>query len=508
MSVPIARPPSNTGGSSIATALLVCLFFILHLLLLDLPSINWEYAFGEGARYFLDGDPAHLEQYFDHEANTLAIPWLSFAIGRLLPTIALDHIPRLVSALGIPILAYAVLRVNRELAEKTNPCLLVSIVLLNPLVWTFASRGTADFLPAALAMFALALYWSSDRNGRGGIWRILSAGTILGLATVVKYHAILLLAGVTTEIAIRRRAQIGRMFVEWAAATVPALAVLGIYLLAVKIKFGFWLAPPHFVQVHGLNLAVGPDNVVSYAGYLILITVPLSLTIPWRRAMESKSRCAAAILLLAVAFVLGYFFLSDNGEMNLGPLDRYVSKAVANGALAMFAAVLPIRLAVGVTRPLFATRAAELWLGLAATILLFILTLSPTRPAQRYLLFVIPLFYFFLLARPRHHRATIAATILFSIALDGYILLNQAASGVASEEMAQRIGALGLLSSTDPGPIEGNVGNRFFPYRNEPKSFAVVAGDIDDNIAEVRYSVLPGVPFISKSYSLVRLQPQ
>ncbi len=495
-------------------ALLVCVFCAAHLSLLDLPTVNWEYAFSEGARYFSDGDPRHLQQYFNHEANTLAVPWLAFVIGRLLPGLDIDHLPRLVSVLGIPFLTYGLLRINREMAQRVNPNLqvnpnlLVSLVLLNPLVWTFAGRGTADFLPAALGVFALSLFWSGDEQSRFGLWRVASASTVLGLAAVLKYHAILLLPGVAVEIAIRRTPQFKRMLIEWTVAAAPALIVLGAYLLAVRIEFGFWLAPPLFVQRHGLNLADWPDNVLGYAGYLILITIPLSLAIPWPPSRNFSTRYSAATLLLTAAFVLGYFFLSDRGEMNLGPLDRYISKSVVNGALAMLSAILPIRLAMAVNVPTNSARVMALSVGTATTIVLFILALSPTRPAQRYLLFVIPLFYFFLLAPPRHHRMTIMGAILFSVVLDVYILLNQVASGVASEEMVQRIAALGLLSTTDPGLIEGNVGYRFFPYRDEQKSYAVVAGDVVGAIAEVHYSVFPGVPFIGKSYSLVRLGPR
>lgn len=506
MSERVTGSPSGSDHSSIIPALLVFLFCAAHLLLLDLPAINWEFAFSEGARYFSDGDPRHLEQYFAYEPNPLAVPWLAFAVGRLLPGLDLAHAPRLISVLGCPFLAYGLLRINRQLADKANPSLLVSIVLLNPLIWTFAGRGTADFLPAALGVFAFSLFYHDDEKSHPELWRVAWASMVLGLAAVVKYHALLLLPGVAAEIAIRRRRQFAGILVEWTVAAAPALVVLGAYLLAVRIEFGFWLAPPQYVQMHGLTLAEWPDNVVSYAGYLILIALPLSLTIPWRQTGKFRLRYGAAILLLAATFVLGYFFLSDKGEMNLGPLDRYISKSFVNGALAMFSAILPIRLAMGVNRPLSVTGTGTLVLGLAATIILFILALSPTRPAQRYLLFVLPLFYFFLLAPQRYHRATIVVTLAFSVALDVYIILNQVASGIASEEMVERITELGLLSRTDPGPIVANVGYRFFPYRNESKTFAVVSGDVEGGIAEVHYSVLPAVPVISKSYSLVPLQ--
>jgi hypothetical protein len=488
-----------------ALAGLTALFVVAHVLLLHLPMINWEYAFSEGARYFSDGDLEHLQQYFGHEANTLAVPWLAFAIHRLLPALDIDYAPRLVSSLGIPLLAWGLLRINRQLTEKANPYLLISIVLLNPLVWTYSGRGTADFLPAAVGVFALSLYWGGDEKKGLNLLPVAAASAVLGIAAVVKYHALLLLGGVVAEIAIRRAGNYRIILLEWTVATVPALVLLSAYLVAVKTEFGFWLTPPQFQQMLGLDIAAEPDNLLSYAGYLTLITAPLSLTIPWPRAVEFRSQYAAGILLLVVAFLLGYFFLADNGEMNLGPLDRYVNKSAANGVLAAFSALLPICLVMGVSRSGFAAKAATIKLGLAATIVLFILALSPTRPAQRYLLSVVPLYYFFFLAPQKHHRATIAATLLFSVTLDVYILLNQAASGIASEKMVQRIAELGLLSSTDPGPIEANVGDRFFPYRNEQKVFAVVAGDVDGRIAEVHYSAIPRVPFIGKSYSLVRL---
>jgi hypothetical protein len=142
---------------------------------------------------------------------------------------------------------------------------------------------------------------------------------------------------------------------------------------------------------------------------------------------------------------------------------------------------------------------------LEVAIIIFLLMLSLSRPAQRYLLFVIPLFYVVILLPPRLHRVMLASAILLSIALDIYILLNQVASGVAQEEMAARIAERGLLSKTDPGPLASNIGDRFFPFRNETKTFAVVAGDVEGKIVGVHYSVFPRVPFIGKTYSLVLL---
>jgi hypothetical protein len=72
--------------------------------------------------------------------------------------------------------------------------------------------------------------------------------------------------------------------------------------------------------------------------------------------------------------------------------------------------------------------------------------------------------------------------------------------------MTREIVERGLLRKTDPGPVAGNVGNQFFPYRSEEKTFAVVAGDVEGKVVGTYYSVFPRLPFIGKSYSLVRLK--
>ncbi|MGA8615100.1 MAG: hypothetical protein WB760_26165 [Xanthobacteraceae bacterium] len=500
---------AKTSPHAHTIAVPVCLvmaFAAAHLLLLDLPSVNMEWAFSDAAKYFSSGNRLYLDEYFDSEANTLAIPWLAFAIHWLVPALDINHIPRLLTDLGVPLLAFGLLRINRQLLEGTNPSLLISIVFLNPLVWTYSGRGTADFLPAALAVFAFSLFWDGDETNEQGIWRRMLASAVLGLAAVLKYHAMLLLAGVVAEIAIRRRWQYGRMVLESAASAIPGILIVSAYLLIVRIKFDFWVTPPAFQRQLGLNLIAAPDNFVSYMGYLALITFPLSFAVPWRWLRELRlGWVAVSVLGLTVAFAAGFFLLSDNGEMNLGPLDSYVNKHAANGFLVMLSVVCATCLAVGRDRSIFNAKGARL-LGLEAAIIFFLLALSLSRPAQRYLLFVIPFFYLSMLLPRKHHRVMLASTILLSVVLDVYILLNQVASGVAQEEMAARIAERGLLSKTDPGPIAANVGDRFFPFRREKKTFAVVAGDVEGKIVGVRYSVFPQVPFIGKAYSLMPLQ--
>jgi hypothetical protein len=477
-----------------------------HLVYLGAPPVNMEFSFIEAGKYFSTGDPLQLAQYFHYEANTLGFPWLVFAIHWLLPGVPIEQIPRLVSIASVPLLAAALLRINRQLGDRINPYLLLLVALLNPLEWTFAGRGTADFIPAALGIFALSLFWNGDRQDRSGVWRRLLASAILGIAAVIKYHAVLLLAGVIVETAFRRRTQYGKILLEWTVSAGPAVIIVAAYVLLIRKLYGFWLTPPEFQNVHRLDWADATNNLSSYAGFLILLTIPFSLALPWRWLAQSRTRLGTAVLIVIAAFLFGFFFVPDNFEINLGPLDPYIGKHLLNGALAVLSIVLALHFAFGLERRgMRGTELARI-AGLAAAILFFIVALSFSRPSQRYLLFVVPLFYFFLLPPLRYPRPMWAFALVMSIMLDIYIVLNQIASGVAAIRMTDRIAALGLMSQTFAPVLDPHVGERFFPYLNDEKAYEVVAYNAPNKIAGVRYSVFPGIPFIGKTYSLIPLQ--
>jgi hypothetical protein len=319
-----------------------------------------------------------------------------------------------------------------------------------------------------------------------------------------------LLGVVVAEIVILRRTQPQKLLLECAISALPAVFVVALYLIIARNAFGFWVTPPTYQQMLAVNLSNGINNFVSYAGYLVLITLPLPLALlyPVAPAARTPIEYAVAFLLLLAASCAGYFLLVDTGEMNFGLLDAYIDKRVANGALAVLSVIAAAGLVINVRRSPPGSEEHAYIDGLAAGVVLFILALSFTMPAQRYLIFVVPLFLLLILPRASSYRWIVAVAVLLSVALDLYITLNQVVSGTASVEMLRRIVDLGLLSKTSPEAIAPHVGGFFFPYRKDDKYFVVVAGDRSDKLASAS-SVFPLVPFISRTYSLVPLeQPQ
>ena len=162
---------------------------MLHLLMLSLPPVNLEFVFADAAKYFIN--PANvqlIEQYFYYQANTLGVPGLSAILLKVVPSMDALIAVRVVSIMGIALFGWSLIRIAQYLGRPLNSALLW-VMLLNPLIWTYSGRGTADFLPAAVGLCSVALALGMP----GKTSRLLLAGLVMGVAAVLKYHELALL---------------------------------------------------------------------------------------------------------------------------------------------------------------------------------------------------------------------------------------------------------------------------------------------------------------------------
>lgn len=480
-----------------AVALVTALAITAHLALIGLPFINFEWAFSDAARYFSVHQPDLLVRYFRVEANTLGIPALAFVIHCLLPFLKIDFCTRLISISGFALLAYALLGINERTGFTLSAPLLIAIVLLNPLVWTFGGRGIADLFPATLALCAVALFWNpADRATTRTLAIIL-----FGVAIVLKYHAVLLLPLVWLEVLTRPGTNRKRAVARLCAISCAIMLLPAIYVVAVRHSLGFWLAPPQFQSKHHLLLSptFAITNFISYAGYLALLLMPFSLLPLWKHAhsLSGFIRLMAALLLL---FALGYAFLLPNGEMSFGPLDRYLNLHIVNGAFTLCAGLFAFCIFDGLQGARANSSSYRYMLCLAAGIVLFIGVLSFTLPGQRYLLFVLPLAYYFVARAMAGRRSMITLAIVLSIALNAFISANQVATGQAAAEMMKQIRDKGYLPLTEPGTLGIQTDDEFPLAYNPPARYTVVLGKAPDGIVVVDKRPFP---FAHKAYSLV-----
>ena len=492
----ISQTPSYHRGA----LLVILIAILLHVSLIWLPGINLEWVFADGAKYFESHDPALLKHYFLLEANTLGMPFLGSVFHRILPFLDYNAVLRILSASSFLLLGYSLLKLHALLERDYNPAVLLAVVFLNPLVWTFGGRGTADLFPAALTLLAITLFWQPDSSRL----RLAVAITAYGAAIALKYHAALLLPLVGLEILTRPGANIRKALLHVGFIVVLILAIPAFYILLAKRLYGFWLVPPQFRAIHeaNLNLTSIVMNLIGYAAYLSLLLLPYSLGAIWKRANTTRKALTTLVAALAVFFA-GAYCVRIGAEMRFGPLDAYINPRIYSGVFLVFAAIFVLlSKEILLDAP---TPSARRYLScMFAGIIIFVAILSLTRPAQRYLLFVLPVSYFLVMTRNRSGKYLTGATILVYAVLILFITLNQVATGRVAERMVEQIQARGLLSDTEPGKlIMGTAGNRFPDQVNgvTRKRYTVISGNSPKAIVTVESHP---APLVCKVLSLVR----
>jgi 4-amino-4-deoxy-L-arabinose transferase-like glycosyltransferase len=144
---------------------------------------------------------------------------------------------RLLNVAGVLMLSFSVLLISRHFG-KNNLLTILALILLNPLIWSFSGRATADFFPMALGVFAIALTLVK----RDLLILSLAAGIIFGVAAVLKYHVLsllIILAAIHFGNELSKQSLV-RVFIF----SITAIGMVGLYILKVHFIFGFWVTPP------------------------------------------------------------------------------------------------------------------------------------------------------------------------------------------------------------------------------------------------------------------------
>ena len=492
---------TQTSSQRRSTFLVILMAALLHLSLLWLPGINQEWVFADGAKYFESHDPILLKHYFLMQANTLGTPFLASVLHRLLPFLDQNAVLRLLSAASFLLLGYSLLKLYSLLELDYNPALLLAVVFLNPLIWTFGGRGTADLFPAALTLFAITLFWQAENFPL----RLFIAIVIYGIAITLKYHAALLLPLIGLEGLTRPGANIRQASLRYIFIVALILVIPVTYIIVAKQLYGFWFLPPELRARHGANLSLISIvmNMIGYAGYLSLLLVPYSLFAVWERVNTTRKALTTLVVTIAI-FIAGFYGVRLGEEMRFGPLDAYVDPRIYNGAFLVFAAIF-VLLSKDILLKTTSRSARRYVLCLVLGVFLFMAILSFTRPAQRYLLFVLPLAYFFVMNKSRSGKFITGTTVFLYGMLSLFITLSQVATGTVAQDMVQQITARGLLDDTEAGALMGTAGNRFPDQVNGAahKHFTVIAGNSPKAIFTVESHP---APLVRKVLSLVRYE--
>ena len=382
--------------------LIILTFFFGHLLYLDTPFVNLEWVYKAGTQYYTTWDATFLNIYLSNQANPITYSFFSSIFVSLFGDNYINY--RLLALFGGCLILISYIKYN-------SPFLLLMIAL-NPLVWVYSGRAYSELLSVGLLVLAIELHKSGYIKGIIG-----------GISASVKYHSILFAApywGLTWLDSIFIKKEIDFKNTYFISALFSTLVFI-IFLISYFYLYDIWIVPDKYKATLALKPTAFLNNFFSYGFYLsalFFVTIPHLL-----RHTSLKTHLIALSISLPLAIIN-----QDNGEMNFGSLDQILGSHV----------ILLVKI-IGFWNFLLCLDIFirnKKYRVLALTIIFYIAVLSATRPAQRYLLFIIP-FWALLISQSdmKLHSLFKWGYISILLCLAIFTSLYQVANAKASEDV-------------------------------------------------------------------------
>ena len=135
------------NNSKIYSIVFIILFLFFHLLYINTPFVNYEWAYRLGTQSIVSSNENLLKLYFNNQANTIIYSFLSAVPLSIIGDQYATY--RIISLFG-GILTLVLL-------IRHNNFFLIICVGLNPLIWIYSGRAYSEVLSVGIMMLALEL---------------------------------------------------------------------------------------------------------------------------------------------------------------------------------------------------------------------------------------------------------------------------------------------------------------------------------------------------------------
>ncbi len=459
--------------SLIALALLFC---ALHLIYANTPLINYEYTMLEAGRYFFD--PSHqagLEIYLMTQGNPFGYPWIVSALLKLgLPASYLvTRLPALIGYLLILLSVSVWLEFfKKEQRPSDRPGLashwLYCFLSLSPMIWIYSGRATADILPAGLGLLSISLLMRSFT-----VISVATSALLFSLAFIVKYNVAFLGLGILLPLLVWPKATMKERLLKtalWGSIAASCAILYGLYTF--KSHGFFYLNPRYNNGFFSGYLTSAPQIAFLYLSFLGLMTFPLPLLMgsPGKKSWLVPGIVSAGVTALMIAFPY-----AKEGELSYGFMSRIPFHFLIEPAL-LFVGLMSCLLLIQ-RAALDVLRRDRFSIFIAAALLPYLFVLFMMRPAQRYIILILPVLMAYCFMRIQSSffpKKALAAVILGFILVDGISAGFQVSQATAAENVAKWLKSRNLTEQTIPEEIMGHSFHFFLPYRfDTPKRYVV-----------------------------------
>ena len=465
--------------------------FILHILAINFYPINFEYTFIEGMNYAVQNfDKKIITVYFQNQANTFFFPFVGSIIKYIFPYIDPQYIAKFLSASGYFFLGFGIVNLHRILKTKYPLSILLIIIFLNPLIWTFGYRGTPDFLAASIAIYSVSLILDKSIS----IFKNYIGFFLLGVAIALKpitgifYITFLIFL-------LKRKISINEKLKELFLSGLITFIIPIIYFLLIYINFKFFLTPTYYSNAlfgNTFTLFNYLNNFILYCGFLYCLCAPILIV---NFFYETIYNYLFIFIIGILFFFIGYNFLNSQPEISFGSnIFTFINTRIILGIFCMsFFYFVYYYFKKKDKNYLF------------FTIFLFLLLISAILPAQRYLLVIIPLMLLFYLNKKNLINILVISCFIY-IPINFILLAQNYNSGHLTHQAIKYAEANNLVDNTCFQSIEANLPGDYLNKQKVncgPRQFHVIS--IDDNNSSIVFTFENKFLFISKKLYLVRV---
>ncbi len=228
--------------------------------------------------------------------------------------------------------------------------------------------------------------------------------------------------------------------------------------------FGFLITPPSFSEIFEPSTKVYLVTFISYLGFIFFLSYPFFLKTIFLYFSESYTKNILFYLLI----ILLCIYISQNfdfklTEMNFGFISAFIDDRIFEVVI-LFNSFLFIFLTWLILRGNNKTKL----LILIISTLVFVLIMSFTHSAQRYLMILVPLIYVFFI---RHKISLFSrlSTLSLYIMINLMIFGNFYNNNKAINEIISYLNNNNILEDTHPGYIGQHALNNFTEFHSGNK---------------------------------------
>jgi hypothetical protein len=425
-------------------------YLIFHLLLIKNYPLNFEYSFFNGLKYYDNFDKFYIKQFFDDNANTFGFPFFVGVFYLIFKTENLLYYTKIISIFSYILYLIGFIKIYEYYKISLKPSLLV-VFFLNPFIWNFGFRGTPDLFGPALAFFCTSVIINENNIYKNIFWYF-----ILGIAIVIKPMCGIFYLFIFLETLNNNNYRIKKKILTFLITfTIPL-----IYFGFIKYNFNFFLLSPKHHTTHRPEFTNYINNLVIYLGFINLSIFPLGML------FNKNNNYIRNFIIYFIFFFIGFHFIKLTGEMDLGPVSLYIKDNILCGVLFVFSIILLENL-----YKLFFSLKNKKLINIIFMIFIFAIILSASRPAQRYLISIIPLLYILFVynLKKEHLKKYVYLSLIISLPVNFILTVNSYLNSKISEDIVKFLSSSNFIQITNPGVLSPHVGYLFNTNQNSTK---------------------------------------